>query len=404
MKFDYWNFLPEMVEANIGRFEGQNPDISVKREMHDGMAYFDKLVANFVAGVPMDVIYGDETKRAQYAEAGWIQPIDGLPGLDEVKKDLFPFAVQAMSYNGKMYGLPYFAFVVGATYNERMLNEAGISEPPETLEELKDACLAIKSAGILDHPLMVNLGPKQSLSYGWFSLVKGSGGRFFDDELNPLFPDEDDTALRVLEWLTDAMNEWEILDPSALEQDLNTVAVVVKAGQAAFCLNADYDMVSFFDAEQSNVVGEIKQYLVPSLTKDGPHGAMAGCRGYFMPASAESPDEGWRLLMYLGGKDAEGAYYTAKQWAMNAGLSFGVAPLYDDPEVIDAFSKHYDLDVRKQQEALASVVEGSTQVWFTEWDQYQQEQIQAALLEQKTPREALEAAANKWVELRAAAQ
>ena len=66
VKLDYWNFLPEMVEANLVRFESQNPDIKVIREMHDGMAYFDKLVANFAAGVSMDVIYGDETKRAQY--------------------------------------------------------------------------------------------------------------------------------------------------------------------------------------------------------------------------------------------------------------------------------------------------------------------------------------------------
>ena len=397
--FEYWGFLTEMVEANIKRFESQNSGIKVNRKLSDGSAYFDKLVVNFQANVPMDVIYGDETKRAQYVEAGWLTPIDGMPGLDEVKKDLFPFALQAMSYKGKMYGLPYFSYAIMAVYNEKMLKDAGVSKPPETLDELKDACLAIKKAGILNYPFMMNLGKKQSISYGWYTLVKGSGGRFFDDAYNPLLPDKDPTALHVLEWLVDALNTWKIMDQSALEQDLNTVATIVQAGQAAFCLNADYDVVSFDNAEKSKVVGQIKQFLVPSLTAAGSHGTMAGCRGYFMPASAQHKPEAWKLLYYLGAKDAEGTYYTGKQWALNAGLSFGVAPLYADSEVIAAFSKSYDLDMRKKQESLASEVEGNTKVWFTQWEEFQQEQIQAALLKQKSPRDALQAIADKWIAL-----
>ena len=45
-----------------------------------------------------------DTNLGAWVEAGWVQPIDGLPKLDELNKDIFPFNREALFYKGKQYG------------------------------------------------------------------------------------------------------------------------------------------------------------------------------------------------------------------------------------------------------------------------------------------------------------
>src|SRR4029453_1556096 len=47
----------------------------------------------------------------------------------------------------------------------------------------------------------------------FWSMVFASGGNLFDEELNPVFPDKDKTGLAVLEWMGQAMHDWESLAP-----------------------------------------------------------------------------------------------------------------------------------------------------------------------------------------------
>src|SRR5262249_56958293 len=56
------------------------------------------------------------------------------------------------------------------------------------------------------------------LSEFW-SMVFASGGQLFDEELTPVYPDKDKSALGVLEWLVQAIHDWKILDPKSLELD-----------------------------------------------------------------------------------------------------------------------------------------------------------------------------------------
>ena len=37
-----------------------------------------------------------------------MHPIDACPGVDAVKKDMLPLALQSQSYKGKLYSLTYY--------------------------------------------------------------------------------------------------------------------------------------------------------------------------------------------------------------------------------------------------------------------------------------------------------
>ena len=67
--------------------------------------------------------------------SSWLEPLDNYPGAAELKAKMLPLARQSMTYNGKLYGLPYFTSYFGIVYNDKMMKAAGIAAPPKTYAE-----------------------------------------------------------------------------------------------------------------------------------------------------------------------------------------------------------------------------------------------------------------------------
>jgi len=99
--FAGWAFEPQVVEANVKVFAQQNPDIKVNYTPLDLQLYNEKMVALFNAKAPPDAFYVRDTNLGAWVEAGWLQPIDGLPKRGELNKDRVPFTREALLYKGK---------------------------------------------------------------------------------------------------------------------------------------------------------------------------------------------------------------------------------------------------------------------------------------------------------------
>src|SRR5215813_6086298 len=108
VRFAGWAFEPQVVEANVKRFMEQNPDVKVDYTPLDLQLYNEKMVALFNAGTQPDAYYVRDINLGAWVEAGWVQPIDGSPGLADLDRDIFPFNLEALRYKGKQYGTPYY--------------------------------------------------------------------------------------------------------------------------------------------------------------------------------------------------------------------------------------------------------------------------------------------------------
>ena len=88
-------YYQELIEL---RWHEVEPDIQLIRAEWD--CYKD--------GVPegVDVVMYDAVMLDTIAAAGWIQPID--PNAVQNLGDIFPFALEGLAINGKMYGIPVF--------------------------------------------------------------------------------------------------------------------------------------------------------------------------------------------------------------------------------------------------------------------------------------------------------
>src|SRR5438128_10039628 len=154
VRFSGWAFEPQVVEANVKRFMEQNPDVKVEYTPLDLQLYNEKMVALFNAGTQPDAYYVRDINLGAWVEAGWVQPIDGLPGLAELDRDIFPFNLEALGYKGKPYGTPYYGDIYVYMYDRKLVQKAGVDRAPVTLEQLKQAALAVKKAGLADYPIL----------------------------------------------------------------------------------------------------------------------------------------------------------------------------------------------------------------------------------------------------------
>ncbi len=104
-------------------------------------------------------------------------------------------------------------------------------------------------------------------------MVFASGGRLFNDALDPIFPNEDTTSVAVMEWLDEAMDSWDILDPKGLELDETQARDVYLSGQGVFSSNVGNVIPRANNPQHSKRAGDIKMMKFPGL-KDVGRGPM----------------------------------------------------------------------------------------------------------------------------------
>ena len=131
----------------IDKFNKQNKgeiEASLRVMPSNATTHFDKLTTEFQAGGgDIDVIGGDVIWAIQFAAQGWILDLsDDFPPSEQQK--FLPAPISAMTYEGGVYGIPYFTDAGMLYYRKDLLEQAGYSGPPETWDELKE--MALKTA------------------------------------------------------------------------------------------------------------------------------------------------------------------------------------------------------------------------------------------------------------------
>ena len=140
VEIEYWQYFFDArvsaMEQLIENFEAANPDITVKMTHFPYADYRTKVAAAIPAGEGPDVVQLFYGWLNDYVEAELIQPLpaDTFP-VEKVDAEFFPM-VQAMKGDGQYWALPTAVRSLALFYNTRLFDEAGITEPPKTLDEL----------------------------------------------------------------------------------------------------------------------------------------------------------------------------------------------------------------------------------------------------------------------------
>ncbi|NMH71682.1 carbohydrate ABC transporter substrate-binding protein [Bacillus sp. RO2] len=138
--------IADQLAEMIKEFEAEHPNIKVKLETVGGGAdYGAALKAKFASGEQPDIFNNGGFKElelwkehlADLSEEPWAEhvlPIGKVPMTDPE--------------DGKLYGMPVNLEGYGFIYNKDLFEEAGITEPPTNITELKAAAEKLEAAGI----------------------------------------------------------------------------------------------------------------------------------------------------------------------------------------------------------------------------------------------------------------
>ncbi len=386
LNFKGWNYEPDLVQENIDIFKQQHSDIQVKYEAIGGN-YMDKIAALFIANSDLDCLYVRDTNFAGWVDAGWLRPIEGLPGVEEYKKLFYNHNRAAMTYEGKLYGLPYYTDFHVWAYNEEMLHKAGFEKPGRTLDEITEQARKIKEKGILAYPIVPGYTQVAWGHWEWWAYVYASQVNLFDDDANPILQD-DPRAEKLLQWLVDGIHKHKIIDSKTIEMNTNMARDAMGAGQVAFTGVPKYDLQRLNDPKLSQVVGKIKMMPYPTL-EPNLNGTVGWTRMYSLTKNVRNVEAAWKLIQYLGGKDSNGEFYTAKRWYLLKGLGFAYPHLWKDKEISESTSKWASVEVIEDIGRYDRSIEIIKQPWYTEYERFHIQELQRAFLQQITPKQAL---------------
>jgi N,N'-diacetylchitobiose transport system substrate-binding protein len=124
---------PEAVAAATTAFKAKNPNADVSVQYQGWGDYKTKFEATLASGSGPDVLEFGNTDVPKYSAAGALAPLNkgDFPNSSTWLSGL----AKAGIYNGKLYGVPYYAGARGVIYRTDYYKAAGIKKVPSTLAE-----------------------------------------------------------------------------------------------------------------------------------------------------------------------------------------------------------------------------------------------------------------------------
>jgi len=267
-----------------------------------------------------DIIGIDIIDLSKYDAAGWLETLNSYID-DATKNDILPFALDGISYDGKILGLPWKAEYMVFVYNTKMLADAGIATPPTTWDELVADSIIIKQKGIVKYPIVFTWGAGyEQISSDYTMITKSLGGELFDKDGNPVF--NQGAGVQALQLMNDMINKDKIVDPAALTiKGGGTRRDIMMSGDAAFGFLWGTPLVTMNDPANTELAGQFALALAPNKL------SLAGPMGMSISAFSENKDAAWAYLKCIAGPEGEKALFLAD------GSPFGYTSVLNDPDV-----------------------------------------------------------------------
>ncbi len=345
-----------------------------------------KLIASFMAGGHQyDVFVIDCIDVAQFAEAGWVMPIDKWI-TPEMKKDVVPFAKEGMSYKGKWYGLPWASEWKSFVYNDKMLKEVGYKEFPKTWDEVVKYSQKLQDKGIVRYATAFSWAQKECLICDFVALSASFGGKFFDENLNPLF--NKGGSVKALQWMVDSIYKYKIVNKSSIMWTEDNVNAAMEAGDIAYQLSWGYPLVRLNKPDKSKIVGQAKIGLMPSVDGKHPY-TVSGPMGWSISKGTRHPKEAWKFLEFIAGPKG------SKIAAIEEGEFSGWRSVLNDPEVQKKVP-----GLKEMAKQAEYIVNRPRVPWYHEFSVMLAEKLHEALTLKKSPQKALDEAVKETLKIK----
>jgi multiple sugar transport system substrate-binding protein len=321
---------PDVMRQILDLFQQRNPGMRVEVEIGGATSDQQQQYLNTVLtsrDSVIDVMLIDVIRPAQFAAAGWAEPLDQYLGAEReaVMARYLPAYREANIVNGRVVALPYFADAQFLYYRTDLLQKYNL-QPPRTWEEL------------MSHARTVMQGENNANLRGFSTAgapiegtvctmlvpMWGAGGQFLNAQGRP---NVNSAEMRRSFQLWSDMRSQSVTPPNLAEIPTDRIRVDFQAGNLLFAMQWGYAWNRFQNDADSQVKDRVRVAPLPAFAGNQPATCIGGWQVAVSAFSRNKP-QAVQLVRFLSSPEI------SKMQAILASHLPVFAEVYSDPEVL----------------------------------------------------------------------
>lgn len=365
-------------------FMKAHPDIEVEvREMpSDTGQSHDQYVTMFSAqSSEIDVFDLDVIWPAEFAQAGYLLPLDRLIEQDKIEMDKYiKGAVDAGNFGGQQWTMPKF-IDAGLLFYRKDL----VKEPPKTWDDLINQAKAQKGKGGTKFGYLMQAKQYEGLVCNFVEFSASYGGKILDEQGN--------VAVNNPGTIKGLQKMMEIVKSDFVPKNITTFTeteshTAFLEGQSAFIRNWPYQFALAQDQAQSKIIDKVAIAPLPA----GDAGSAAALGGWMggINKFTKHPKEAWEFLKFMTGPEGQ------KISAVDGGLAPTYLPVFEDDDVKKASPLFANKDFIN---GVSAAVSRPTSPIYPKISEVIQIEVSKALAGQQTAEQAVQSMETKMKEL-----
>lgn len=318
--FQNW-VIPNFEAAMTAK--GKNVKLEYQPNGVDDENYKTKQALDLSSGAGADLIAVDGIWYGEFADAGYIKPLDDVVGADVVNAwdgwaQIQPSVQALTSYNGQRYGVPSGTDGRVIYFNKEIFAKAGLPADwqPTSWDDILAAARAIKEKAPGVIPMQWNAGSamgEATTMQGLLPLLVGTGAQVF---ANGKWVGDTPQLNDVLGFYATVYGSEKLGDPILQQeaQGRDQSFEQFSKGEIAMLAEGDYfwrsiispDEGQFPMANRNDIIGYAK--IPAQAPGKGINGqdfvSMSGGGGFVINPKSAHPQEAWELMTFLAEPDA----------------------------------------------------------------------------------------------------
>lgn len=309
------------MEAMIGRFQAEHPDLKIETTVIDREAYKTQIRNFLTANAPDVATWYAANRMTPYVKAGLFEDVSDLWQEPEIAESLAS-TKGAMTIDGKQWGVPYTYYQWGIYYRKDIYEELGISEPAN-FDEMVSNCEKVIASGRKCY----TIGTKWLwTASGWFDYLN-MRTHGFDFHMEMARGEVEWTDPRVRETFA---NWRRLIDLGAFvddhqNKDWQQSLPFLVSGDAAAILKGNFAVAPLREAGLTDDQLDFHQF--PTITEGVALAEDAPTDTFHIPANAKNKDNARAFLRYVVSAN--------EQTEINNGKNLGQLPVNANSSVDD---------------------------------------------------------------------
>jgi sorbitol/mannitol transport system substrate-binding protein len=293
---------PDMIELKklSQKFEEKNPDIKLNWVIVEENVLRQKVTTDVSTGSgQFDLVFIGLYEAPIFGKRGWLTPIENLPADYDVD-DVFKSLRDGLSYDGKLYALPFYGESMILIYRKDLFDEKGLKVPDQpTYEDVAKFADALndKSKGVFGVTLRGQPGWGENMGY-LTTMINTFGGTWFDEQWHPTV-DSPEWKKAITVYVDLVRKDG---PPGATGNGFNENLTMFASGKAAQWIDATVASGILENPKQSQVVGKVGYAPAPiELTPNGSHWLWSWA--FSIPSKAKQPEGAKKFAEWATSKD-----------------------------------------------------------------------------------------------------